>query len=121
MAAGGLCGGVLARALAGKLRVTNSYLLLVTCALGTIPMGIVLLLSISPFICYIILTVIGFFMMICSTIFTIQILALVQAQTPVAIVGKVISCIFAISTCAQPIGQALYGLLFEHSEAGVVV
>ena len=52
-------------------------------------------------------------LMICSTVFTIQIMAFVQAETPQNLTGKVIAVIFAISMCAQPLGSALYGVLFE--------
>ena len=37
------------------------------------------------------------------------------------LVGKVISCLLALSMCAQPIGQAMYGVLFEQCPAWLVV
>lgn len=28
--------------------------------------------------------------------------------------GKVMSCVFTLSMCAQPLGQLVYGFLFDH-------
>ena len=44
-----------------------------------------------------------------------------QSQTPGELVGKVISCLLALSMCAPPIGQAMYGVLFEQCPAWLVV
>jgi len=117
LAAGGLIGGLLAGVLGKKLNIRRSYLLLIACGAGIFPMGLVFLLGAPSFVCYLVLTAMSFFLMVCTTLFSIQMLAFVQAQTPGEIVGKVISCIMAISICAQPVGQALYGLLFQRLSA----
>ncbi|MEG0013481.1 MAG: MFS transporter [Cellulosilyticaceae bacterium] len=113
LAAGGLAGGILTGILGSKLNVKKSHLLLLTCACCTIPIGLVLLLNVPPFISYLVITVMSFLLMAASTMFSIQMLAFVQMQTPAHLVGKVISCLLALAMCAQPIGQALYGILFE--------
>ena len=48
-----------------------------------------------------------------SAIYTIQIMSYIQITTPQHMVGKVIAWIIAVSTCVQPVGQVLYGFLFE--------
>ena len=40
-------------------------------------------------------------------------MSFVQAETPQNLTGKVIAVIFSVSICAQPLGSALYGALFE--------
>ncbi|WMJ79489.1 MFS transporter [Clostridium sp. MB40-C1] len=114
LAAGGLAGGILAGVLGNKLDVKKSHFLLLVCAGGVLPMGLTLLFHMPPFISYLIITVMSFLLMVASTMFSVQMLVFVQAQTPTELVGKVISCLLALSMCAQPIGQALYGVLFEH-------
>lgn len=52
-------------------------------------------------------------MAVFSTLFSVQMLTLVQAETPSRLIGKVIALIFTLSTCAQPLGNALYGILFD--------
>ena len=39
-------------------------------------------------------------------------MSFVQAETSAHLIGKVIAVIFTISMCAQPVGNALYGVLF---------
>ena len=62
---------------------------------------------------YLVLTVCCFLIMVCSTIFSVQIMSFVQAGTPAALIGKVIALMMSVSMCAQPLGSMLYGMLFE--------
>lgn len=123
IAVGGLLGGVLAGVLSKKLTMQNAYFLLLACAVGIVPMGLVLVLGAPVLISFFVITGFSAFLMVCSTIFSIQMLAFVQAQTPENMVGKVISFVMAISMCSQPFGQALYGMLFERftTASGLVV
>lgn len=113
LAAGGLAGGILAGVLGQKLSIKKSYLSLMLCALCCIPMGLALLVQAPKMIIYIIITTMSFILMMFSNIFTIQMFSFIQIETPPNLLGKVISCLLAFSICAQPIGQAIYGLLFE--------
>ncbi len=115
MMAGGLLGGVLAGALGKRLRLRRAYLLLLICALSVLPMGVILLFN-APFISYLVLTGMSALSMACAMICNIQMLAFVQSETPNRLVGKVIALIMMVNLCAQPIGQSMYGLLFEHFE-----
>ena len=45
--------------------------------------------------------------------FTIQMFTLIQQQTPPHLVGKIMASIIAAAMCTQPLGQAIYGLLFD--------
>ena len=51
--------------------------------------------------------------MLFSTIFTVQMMSFIQAETPQNLIGKVIAVILTVSMCAQPLGNAFYGVLFE--------
>lgn len=123
MAAGGLLGGLLAGILAKKLSVHNAHFLLLAAAVGIVPMGLVLVFGAPPLASFFVITGMSAFLMVCSTIFSIQMLAFVQAQSPEHMVGKIISFVMAVSMCSQPFGQALYGILFERfaAAAGLVV
>ena len=72
----------------------------------------------THFLKYLILSGVGMLVMIFSTMFSIQMLAVVQTQTPAHLIGKVIACIMAFIMCAQPAGQMLYGILFEKMSKG---
>ncbi len=113
MMAGGLLGGVLAGALGKRLQLRRAYLLLLICAICVVPMGLALLFN-APFISYLVLTAMSALTMACAMICNIQMLAFVQSATPGRLVGKVIALIMMVNLCAQPIGQSMYGLLFEY-------
>lgn len=113
MAAGGLTGGICAGVFGNKLSVHKSCNLLIAGAMGIFPVAAVLLLFPSGMVNYLVLTVCCFGIMIVSTIFSIQMISFFQRVTPQNIIGKVIAVIMMTVTCAQPLGNALYGVLFE--------
>lgn len=81
-----------------------------------VPLFIVTLMLLAEqlrFLKYLILSGTGLLVMVFSTMFSIQILAVVQTQTPAELTGKVVACIMAFIMCARAAGQLLYGLLFE--------
>lgn len=113
IALGGLCGGILTAVFSKKLKVTNSHILLFLCGLSVSIMAIPLLLGLSSMVCYIVLTGTSFVIMGLATMFSVQMIAVVQTETPPELVGKVIALMMSLTMCAQPIGQALYGLIFD--------
>lgn len=52
----------------------------------------------------------------CSVFSTCAISA-IQRRTPEALMGKVMAYVFTLSLCAQPLGQILYGALFDRCGA----
>lgn len=113
MAMGSLCGGMGAGLFAKKLKTKNGYLLLLYDALTLVPIGLAIMFPIPAMISYIIILISCFCMMFLATLFSIQIMSCLQIMVPVNLIGKVISCAMCIGMCASPIGQAIYGGLFE--------
>ncbi len=113
LAAGGLAGGIGAGVFADRLAIHRSGNLLIISAACAFPMGASLVLFSSGMINYVVLTVCCFVIMVCSTIFAVQMMSFIQAETPQKFIGKVIAVILTVSMCAQPLGNALYGILFE--------
>lgn len=48
------------------------------------------------------------------TLFSTYAISVIQARTPEHLMGKVMSYVFTLSLCAQPLGQILYGALFDY-------
>lgn len=117
LALGGLCGGVLTAVISEKLKLKNSYILLLVCAAAVALMGISLLLHIPAIISYWVITLMSFTIMGASTLFVVQIYTMVQRQTPPQLVGKIMAALISIAMCGQPIGQAVYGILFDIFES----
>ena len=49
----------------------------------------------------------------CACCFSIFAVSAIQERTPEHMTGKVMACVSAVSMCAQPVGQAAFGLLFD--------
>ena len=117
LALGGLCGGILTAAIAEKLKLKNSYILLLVCAASVALMGISLMFHIPAILSYWVITLMSFAAMGASTLFVVQIYTMVQEQTPPQLVGKIMAALISIAMCGQPIGQAIYGVLFDIFES----
>jgi MFS family permease len=113
IAAGAVLGGLLAGALSKKLKPTTSPFLLVGGALSILLAGIALQILREPMTIYIILTIGSGLLIALSTLFQIQIMSYIQILTPKVLVGKVISFVICICMCALPLGQFIYGFVFE--------
>lgn len=113
LAVGGILGGLLTVLLDKKLTPQTAYVPLFLCTACSCLMGFGMAIGQSPMIKYIILSVTGLSITIFTTMFSIQMLAVVQAETPQHLIGKVVACIMTFIMCVQPIGQLLYGFLFE--------
>lgn len=112
LALGGLCGGIATAALGERLKLSNSPLLLLLCSLLVGLMALPLLAGVPPMASYAVITAACFFIMALATMFSVQMMAAVQRETPGELVGKVMALMLSVSLCAQPLGQALYGVLF---------
>lgn len=113
LAVGGLIGGIGAGVLGARLKISNSWRLLAYSGILLLPMGGALALDCPPYVSYAVLAAAGLMIMAFASIYTIQILSYMQITVPQESVGKVIAWVIAASTCAQPIGQMLYGFLFD--------
>ena len=58
--------------------------------------------------------------MACATMFSIQAISFVQLETPGHLVGKVIALTMSLANCAQPVGQLIYGGLFDALRGNLV-
>ncbi len=116
LAAGGLTGGICAGVFARRLSIHKVGNLIVISSVCVFPIAAALNLFSSGMIHYLVTTGCCFIIMIFSTVFSVQMLSFMQAETPPNLIGKVIAVALTISMCAQPLGNALYGVLFEICE-----
>ena len=116
LAAGGLAGGICAGIFAKRLSIQKSGNLIVISALCLLPISASLLIVKSGMINYVILTLSCFAVMVCVSVFNVQVMSFFQTMTPAHLVGKVMALVITAAICAQPLGSALYGVLFEISK-----
>jgi MFS family permease len=114
MGAGAVLGGVCAGALSNNLKLAASPFLLSGCALSILMGGVALHLFSSATAIYIVLAIGGGLLVALSTVFQIQMMTYFQHLTPENLIGKVISCVLCVCMCTNPIGQFVYGFVFEY-------
>lgn len=113
LAFGGLLGGIMAGVFGHKIKLSKTHSILLLCSLFVGIMSLPLLFHLQASISYAVILVSSFLLMGCSTMFSVKMLATIQLETPPELVGKVIALMISLTMCAQPIGQAIYGVLFE--------
>ena len=113
MAAAGIAGGIASGFLAGRLKTSRLYWLLVLSGAALVPVGAAFLLDCCPMTCYIVITICIMAMQLLIALFSIFMLSLAQGRAPSHLLGKMTAYIMTLTMCAQPVGQALYGVLFD--------
>lgn len=123
MAVGSILGGLLCGLAARRFRFQNSYCFLLFAAVAMLPISAAALTVRAPLASYGVILLCVMLSMCCATLFNIFAQTYAQRQTPPHLLGKVTSFITVLSMCALPVGQALYGALFEklHQYAAGVV
>lgn len=101
---------------ANRLKIADLYKWLLVIALCMVPMTI----SISPILLQMGYSYVFISFFVCAipiivmiTLLSVYFISVVQKHTPNRIMGKVMAIIMAVAHCAAPIGQLLYGQLFE--------
>lgn len=114
-----ILGSIAAGVLAEKLKIHKLSVLLATLGIFIIPAGIVFLLPVNAMIKYGV-TVVSFCgMQAVISIFSIFAVSLIQQRTPNHFVGKVMAYTSTVTLCVQPIGQIVYGFLFDRFYSAV--
>ena len=113
-AAGAILGGLLAGIFADKLKSQAGPILLISCSLCILISGTALQILNAPLAIYFILIISCGLLLTVHTVFQLQMMTFLQILTPKALVGKVISCFMCVVMCTMPLGQVIYGFVFEH-------
>lgn len=117
MGVGSILGGIFAGVVAKKMKFSNSHVLLLVTGIMTLPMGLSVITGQWPWASFGIILVSVTAMMCCTTLFSVYAQTILQKLTPTGLLGKVSSFIMVICMCALPLGQALYGVLFDWTQS----
>ena len=120
LALGGLAGGVAVGALGNRLSLRKAPVFLLVAALSLVPVAVVLGVPMDAMAAYGVLLASLFASMACATMFSIQAISFIQMETPTHLVGKVIALAMSLANCAQPVGQLVYGGLFDALRGNLV-
>lgn len=108
-----ILGSIAAGILAEKLKIHKLSVLLVSMGIFIIPAGIVFILPVNAIIKYGVMVVSFCGMQAVISIFSIFAVSLIQQRTPNHFIGKVMAYTSTVTLCVQPIGQIVYGFLFD--------
>ena len=112
-------GSIATAILAEKLKIHKLSVLLASMGIFIIPAGIVFILPVNAIIKYGV-TVVSFCgMQAVISIFSIFAVSLIQQRTPNHLIGKVMAYTSTVTLCVQPIGQIMYGFLFDRFYSAV--
>lgn len=124
LGAGSLIGGICVGIMGKRFCIEKSYKLLILSSMMMLPVCLVVALNMHPLFIYGVIVLCCTLCLAITMIFTILALTYVQEETPMHLLGKVIACVMAICMCSQPVGQAIYGVLFENMKeqpAGIIL
>nr|WP_325179080.1 MFS transporter [uncultured Oscillibacter sp.] len=121
MGLGGLFGGLLTACLGARLPLRRGGAVLLAASLTAAGMGAALLPGVPVLPGWWGVTAMSFAIMVLSTMLVVVLSAAAQGQTPPDLLGKVMAFIMAVSNCAAPVGQAVYGALFERCPVWAVL
>ena len=108
-----ILGSIAAGILTGKLKTERLSLVLAAIGICIIPAGVVFLFPLGVVIKYAVSVVAFCGMQATISIFSIFAVSMIQQSTPDHLLGKVMAYTSAITMCAQPVGQMVYGFLFD--------
>lgn len=106
---GSLCAALLAK----RLRLRHLAFVLAGFGLCLLPCGAAFLVPAAAFPRYLILLLMFCLCQMGCSLFSAYAISVIQGRTPEQLMGKVMSCVFTLSLCAQPVGQVVYGALFD--------
>ena len=113
MGVAAILGGVLVALLGDRLGPERLSAVFVGIGLCLAPCGMVFLLPASAVVRYGVLVALFCLLQLGCSLFSTTAISVIQARTPEGLMGKVMSWVFTLSLCAQPLGQLLYGALFD--------
>lgn len=116
-----ILGSIAAGLLTGKLKIHRLSTVLAALGAFLIPAGIIFLIPTGAVTRYIIVLIAFSGVQFVACIFSIFTLSLIQQKTPNNLIGKVMAYISTITMCAQPLGQTVYGLLFDRFSNAVYI
>lgn len=109
-----ILGSIFAGLFSKKWKAHNLYIIFSFIGLFMITSGIAFILPVNTITKYSINVISYCGMQIAVTIFSICAVSFIQQKTPNYFIGKMMAYTSAITLCVQPIGQIVYGSLFDY-------
>lgn len=112
----GIVGALSVGAFAPKMGLHTLYKWLFALAIGiliSVPALLPGVLAIGFWPSYILFMAMVLVGMVIATLISVFVMTQIQRETPNELLGKIMAIVMAVSQCAMPVGQFMYGALFE--------
>ena len=119
MAVATILGSIAAGLLTGKLKSGRLSYVLAAIGICIIPAGVIFLFPFGVMTRYAVIVAAFCGMQAAISIFSIFAVSMIQQNTPDELIGKIMAYTSAVTLCAQPVGQMVYGFLFDRFQ-GIV-
>ena len=116
-----IAGAMSVGALAGRLKTARMYWLIAVAGLALVPAGIAFALPAGTIAAFVVLVASFCLAQAVCSAFSICAMTEIQRRTPERLTGKVMAFVYTLSLCAQPVGQLVYGALFDTVDAAWVL
>lgn len=113
MGVASVLGSMVVAVYAGKLRLRVLSIVFIGFGICLLPCGVAFMLPVNSITCYRILLLMFCFCQLGCSFFSTYAISVIQERTPEHLMGKVMSYVFTLSMCVQPVGQIIYGALFD--------
>lgn len=114
---GSIIGAMLLPIFQKRFQLAHSYIFLMLASLFLFPIGLAIMFLNSVYVSYAIVFAASILCMAFAAIFNIYAQTYLQQNTPNEMLGKVSSFVTMIVMCTYPLGQAVYGVLFDVLDA----
>lgn len=113
MAIGSIVGSILLATFFKQKQIQASYQFLIAASFALSFIGIALCFQNARYLSYGLIVIASISAMACATMFNILAQTYLQQSTPSHLLGKVSSFVTMIVMCSYPIGQSIYGFVFD--------
>jgi MFS family permease len=123
---GMITGALLVNVLSRKFPVSRIHYYFAVLSLLVMVMGLTTLpvlrgTTTIPYLSYCTFTFIGFLFAACLASINIIVMTFLQLETPVEIMGKIMALVTSLSLAFMPLGQIVFGLLYEKFSASAYI
>ena len=108
-----ILGSMFVGVMAQQLQLQWLAMVFVGFGLCLFPAGLAFIFPLGPVGRYTILLLMFCVCQFGCSLFSTYSITVIQGRTPEALMGKVMSYVFTLSMCVQPVGQVIYGALFD--------
>ena len=119
LAVGGIIGALLSETVSRKINIRHSAILIIICTFALLPIGLVLLFPLDGILSFIVITASCFILTIISSALSIELITYIQKIIPCTLIGKIMALLTCLAMCGTPLGQIIYGNLFQTFSSNV--